>query len=870
MPAGAIGALRAGSLREGRAGGASWATASFVPSAKASALLQDGFQDGAGTGVFVQSGSSPWRLVHTGPYGCGRGLPATLQRSWHLAQAATCRVTPAQQRATAARFTARPADGASLRQRIADLALGQIGVSTNPTVSGFSGVDCDPFTSLVAGFSANDDGCGPDAGFGVQDANEAWCSDFAKWVWERAGVTADMNTLNAGSVSFYDWGLQQGEALAPETGTPQPGDAIVFFPPGTIKPTSFADHIGLVTSVNADGTIDMANGDFAGDGEVSVQYDTGIDLTTWPSTIWNQGEQWVIVTPPATAQQPAPDATMAGPHNAAAGTVTHFAASAAEPGGSVSQYFWTFGDGRSTNTTGTQVSHVFGEAGMYTVTVTVTSSFGTVTTRTWDVHVLGASSPVASAASDSVWFSNVPTDQWMFVRSGTNGLAADTSDGLSWLRFTVPGNLSERAGLTALSYPDPAAGYVMTPHAYYLSANGTLAQTYLGGTGWLSQQLAGQPADGSAIVATSTTAGPEVFYFNADGRLAESAEHGSSWLATTVGGPPTSDPGTLALAETGGGPVLFYRVGQGSVVASSPSGLTLPVATHAAAGSPLAAVTTPQGLPRVFFTDEAGRLAAATIGGGVAELPGSPAGTSLAATNYLLPGSATSLGTEVFYLTASGQPAVSYDDGSGWQAASLPAGTATALTAANAYQVAGQPTEAFTETAAGPVEYTAAGPAGPWSAQPLPVAPATFSDQVLLYAATPADEASAQAAAAAAGLPASQVTGSYDVAWDATLSGNYLVIAVGLPATDALFFNACGWANPSADDAGTPFFLATAPLDQLPPLDAYEEAAAATSSLTPQYAIDVAYYATHGTLPPGVTALPARAGLTRACAGQPG
>ena len=75
--------------------------------------------------------------------------------------------------------------------------------------------------------------------FRVEDENEAWCSDFAKWVWQRAGVTADVNTLNAGSASFYDWGLDQGETMPVDGGTPAAGDAIVFFPPGTIttRPT---------------------------------------------------------------------------------------------------------------------------------------------------------------------------------------------------------------------------------------------------------------------------------------------------------------------------------------------------------------------------------------------------------------------------------------------------------------------------------------------------------------------------------------------------------------------------------------------------------------------------------------------------------
>jgi len=145
-----------------------------------------------------------------------------------------------------------------------------------------------------------------------------------------------------------------------------------------------------------------------------------------------------------------------------------------------------------------------------------------------------------------------------------------------------------------------------------------------------------------------------------------------------------------------------------------------------------------------------------------------------------------------------------------------------------------------------------------------------FPDRVVLYAATPADQASALSAAQAAGLPASQVTQSFATAWDDTLSGNYLVISVGLAATDALYFNVCGWANPSGDIPGsTPFYIVSGPRDTLPGAGAYEEAAAATAAKTPQFAADLAYYAVHGALPPGVTALPAAAGPQYACAGSP-
>jgi hypothetical protein len=276
----------------------------------------------------------------------------------------------------------------------------------------------------------------------------------------------------------------------------------------------------------------------------------------------------------------------------------------------------------------------------------------------------------------------------------------------------------------------------------------------------------------------------------------------------------------------------------------------------------------------VFFTSRAGGLAAATLSqcrcATVTALPGTRA-TSLAATSYLLPAAgAVRLGEEVVFLTGSGQPEADYDSGTGWRAAVLP-GTAAGLAGVSAYPVTGQPTQVFLASATGAVTEDAAGdPSGTWTSTALPTATAAFTDRVVLYAATAADDAAAVSAAAAAGLPAGQVTQSYATAWDDALSGNYLVISVGLPATDALYYNACGWDNPSGDIQGsTPFYIAAGPLDELPGAGAFEDGAAPTAAVSQQRVTDLAYYAAHGTLPSGVPAVPAAASPQYACSGSP-
>jgi hypothetical protein len=320
---------------------------------------------------------------------------------------------------------------------------------------------------------------------------------------------------------------------------------------------------------------------------------------------------------------------------------------------------------------------------------------------------------------------------------------------------------------------------------------------------------------------------------------------------------------------------IFYLGANGALTVAASSGqgwsfTSISLPHGIAADSPLSAVSTGPGQASVFFVDQQGKIAkAAQAGQGwtVGELPGTTATSALAATSDLL--TSGSLGEEVFYLNHSGQPAVTAWNGQHWQTTTLP-GTATRILAVSAYPVAGQPQELFLADAGALSLDESTAPGAAWTAVKLPATAATLADRVLLYAATSADDASAITAASAAGLPASSVTSSFSTAWAATLSGNYLVIAVGPAALDALDFNQCGWANPSADGAGgTPFSPTAGPLNRLPGVDTYEDGAAATAAQTPALATDLAYYTTHGTLPAGVTKLPPDASPEHVCAGQP-
>jgi Domain of unknown function (DUF1906) len=138
---------------------------------------------------------------------------------------------------------------------------------------------------------------------------------------------------------------------------------------------------------------------------------------------------------------------------------------------------------------------------------------------------------------------------------------------------------------------------------------------------------------------------------------------------------------------------------------------------------------------------------------------------------------------------------------------------------------------------------------------------------VLLYAADRTSMATAVATARALALPPGDVTGSFSRAWTATAGGRDLVLAVGQPAADALYFNVCGWANPAHGKAGsTPFYYPGEPRRQPPGRNYFELSGTSNAPGTAQLTAQLTQYALAGTLPEHQTV---PAAPTLACLGSP-
>jgi CHAP domain len=137
------------------------------------------------------------------------------------------------QSASAATLTGTPAPASSAGQAIVNLVRNEIGVKEQPPGSNDS-PRIAQFRQATAG-----SGVGP------------WCAYFTSWAAREAGVPLGDNGQGFGRVDdVYAWAQKTGKAIPNGEGvTPQPGDLIVW-----------DEHIGVVESVGADGTIKTIEG----------------------------------------------------------------------------------------------------------------------------------------------------------------------------------------------------------------------------------------------------------------------------------------------------------------------------------------------------------------------------------------------------------------------------------------------------------------------------------------------------------------------------------------------------------------------------------------------------------------------------------
>jgi hypothetical protein len=121
--------------------------------------------------------------------------------------------------------------GGDLGNRIIQRARTQLGIGETP-----AGSNCNPYTFFFKGrgYNAN---CSPGT------MAEAWCSDFANWVWLNEGAATD--GLSGWSYYFVDYGARHGTLTVGPLNDPQIGDAVVW---GSMS-EKYGQHVGLISDV---------------------------------------------------------------------------------------------------------------------------------------------------------------------------------------------------------------------------------------------------------------------------------------------------------------------------------------------------------------------------------------------------------------------------------------------------------------------------------------------------------------------------------------------------------------------------------------------------------------------------------------------
>ena len=159
-------------------------------------------------------------------------------------------------------------------QRIAAIAESQVGYRTEPSSS-----YCNKFSAY---WNAGTDAC-PNG-----EKAEEWCADFAAWAWQMAGVQVnygfDPGEINGAAVSFYEWGVANGEWHPAASGyVAMPGDVAIYGLSLGTDPS--AAHVAVVTGdPPGQSGPDVVNGDddltafsIVETGNDQVQVDVGQD-----------------------------------------------------------------------------------------------------------------------------------------------------------------------------------------------------------------------------------------------------------------------------------------------------------------------------------------------------------------------------------------------------------------------------------------------------------------------------------------------------------------------------------------------------------------------------------------------------------------
>lgn len=213
-----------------------------------------------------------------------------------------------------------------------------------------------------------------------------------------ADTNTIINTILVGSAPF-------GIAIAPDgtrayvTNSGSNNVSVIDLVMNTVIATIFVGNDPTEAAISPDGKrVYVTN--FTDDNVSVIQTASNTVITTIPVGIFPQG---VAITPD---QAPAASFTFT---TGQPGSQTFFdASSSRSPTGQVVLYAWDFGDGKTTMTSSSAISHVYDQAGDFTVTLTVTNSAGTSTTQVFTGQTVSHQGGPTAICSQVIGISPLP------------------------------------------------------------------------------------------------------------------------------------------------------------------------------------------------------------------------------------------------------------------------------------------------------------------------------------------------------------------------------------------------------------------------------------------------------------------------------
>ena len=383
------------------------------------------------------------------------------------------------------------------------------------------------------------------------------------------------------SADGINWGSPVASGDFRTMGTPEAEKTVLFTaaqpnrPPALITPAAQSSTLGQAATLNVvasdpDGdtlaysatglppglAIGSGNGVISGTPTAAGNYNVTVSVQDGRSGSASASFAWAVLAPPTVISP------VTAPPSAAGSSVTYNASAT----GSGLQYAWDFGDGTSAPfSAGASVTHLYANAGLYTVTLSVRTTDGRITTSSFVQAVVRAATTLRPVASSNIvlearatgnarlWLVNPDNNSVSVFDAVTNAKLAEVPVGAGPRTLTVSGAsvwVANRDSATLSLISTSTLTVTQTIALPRASMPYGIAWSPADGAAWLALEAAGQllrlDAGGAITATVAVGPNPRQVSINGDGTRVLVSRfitpplpgEGTASVQTTVGGAP--------------------------------------------------------------------------------------------------------------------------------------------------------------------------------------------------------------------------------------------------------------------------------------------------------------------------------------------